>query len=466
MPKRNAAAARPRKMHKRRAAVYIRVSTEGQRDEGYSIDAQKELLSAYCTSREIKAREFYIDGGFTGSNIDRPAMQKLIEDIRRGEISHVIVYKLDRLSRSQKDTLYLIEDVFNPAGVTFISMNENMDTSTPIGRAMLGIMSAFAQLERETIRERTRLGMQERVKNGFWPGGGKIPFGYDYDRAQGILVPNSDAETVRRAYDLYLAGYSTDRIAEMLGLRYEHLALQILKRKTNAGFIVYNGVEYKGRHEPIISLETYEKTMAAMRERSRKPASGGGYLLTGLLVCGKCGAKMRYQKWGKTDCKIVCYSADKAKRHLIRDPNCENKRHSAWEIEDIVLKDLFSLSVKKEEPEKKTESVLEMLKNQEGTAKAKLRRLYDLYGDSGDEMLLEAITAQKKTLAVLSDRIRDEQDVEKKAAEADKTRQEIREVRESWPLLSMREKKKVVRSCVEKIVITDDVVDVYYTFET
>ncbi len=448
----------------KKAAIYIRVSTEGQREEGYSIDAQTELLEAFCISREIKKRELYIDGGFTGSNIDRPAMTRLIADIQRGEISHVIVYKLDRLSRSQKDTLYLIEDVFNPAGVTFISMNENMDTSTPIGRAMLGIMSAFAQLERETIRERTRMGMQERVKNGLWPGGGKIPFGYDYDREKGILVPNSDAETVRKAYDLYLAGYSTDKIAEMLGLRYEHLALQILKRKTNAGFIVYNGMEYKGKHQPIISLETYEKTMEAMRARSRKPISGGGYLLTGLIVCGKCGAKMRYQKWGKTDCKIVCYSADKSKRHLIRDPNCDNKRHSAWEIEEIVLADLFSLSVKQEkEPTEKKETVLDMLKNQEGAAKAKLRRLYDLYGDSGDEMLLDAITSQKKALAALAERIRDEENVRKKAEEIQKTKKEIGEIREVWPYLSMREKKKVIRSCVEKIVITDDKVDVYYT---
>ncbi|MBE7025746.1 MAG: recombinase family protein [Ruminococcaceae bacterium] len=450
----------------KRAAVYIRVSTESQRDEGYSIDAQKELLEAYCISRELKAREFYIDGGFSGSNIERPAMAKLISDIRRGEISHVIVYKLDRLSRSQKDTLYLIEDIFNPAGVVFISMNENMDTSTPIGRAMLGIMSAFAQLERETIRERTRMGMQERVKNGYWPGGGKIPFGYDYDKTKGILVPNADAETVQKAYELYLAGYSTDRIAEMLGLRYEHLALQILKRKTNAGYIVYNGVEYKGRHEPIISLETYEKTMAAMQERSRRPISGGGYLLTGLLVCGKCGAKMRYQKWGKTDCKIVCYSSDKSKRHLIRDPNCDNKRHSAWEIEDIVLKDLFALRVQGTKTSgEKAESVLEMLRGQENGAKAKLRRLYDLYGDSGDEMLLETISAQKKTLAALSRRLSEEEDIQKKADEIRKTRKEIEKIRESWPLFSVEEKKKVIRSCVEKIVITDDVVDVYYTFD-
>lgn len=450
----------------KKAAIYIRVSTEGQREEGYSIDAQKELLMAFCTAREIRERELYIDGGYTGSNIDRPAMTRLIADVQNGKISHVIVYKLDRLSRSQKDTLYLIEDVFNPHGVTFISMNENMDTSTPIGRAMLGIMSAFAQLERETIRERTRMGMQERVKNGYWPGGGKIPFGYDYDREKGILVPNADAETVKRAYDLYLAGYSTDKIAQILGLRYEHLALQILKRKTNAGYIVYNGVEYKGKHTPIISLETYEKAMAAMRERARRPISGGGYLLTGLLICGKCGAKMRYQKWGKTDCKIVCYSADKSKRHLVRDPNCDNKRHSAWEIEEIVLEDLFSVSVRREEDEEEGERVLEILKSQLASARTKLRRLYDLYGDSGDDLLLSAISDRKKTLSALEERIKEEESTQKEEAARQKTREAISAVRDSWPYLSMREKKKVVQSAVEKIVITDDVVDVYYTFDT
>ncbi len=448
------------------AAIYIRVSTEGQRDEGYSIEAQKTLLDAYCTARSLEKREFYIDGGFTGSNIDRPALGKLIKDVEDGKISHVLVYKLDRLSRSQKDTLYLIEDVFNPHDVSFISMNENMDTATPIGRAMLGIMSAFAQLERETIRERTRMGMLERVKNGYWPGGGKVPFGYDYDKTQGILVPNRDAERVQRAYALYLAGYSTDRIAKTLGLPYEHLALQILKRKTNTGVILYNGAEYKGRHMPLISTETYEKTMAEMKRRAKKPVNSGQYLLTGLLVCGKCGAKMRYQKWGKTDTKIVCYSADKQKRHLVRDPHCNNKRYSAWEIEDIVLGDLFALSVSaKAEKEEDTESVLETLRAQKEAIRQKIRRLYTLYGDGGDEILKETIAAEKAALEEVEARLRDEAAIEKRAKEAAKTKRELADIREAWPMMTIREKKNVLHALLEKVVILDDTVTVYYTFE-
>ena len=138
------------------AAIYIRVSTDAQFEEGYSVEAQKEQLVAYCVSKGIKRYQLYIDGGWSGSNIDRPELQKLINEIKENKISHVIVYKLDRLSRSQKDTLYLIEDVFNPHGVDFVSLNESMDTSTPMGRLMLGILSAFAQLERENIRLRRR----------------------------------------------------------------------------------------------------------------------------------------------------------------------------------------------------------------------------------------------------------------------------------------------------------------------
>ena len=176
-------------------ALYIRVSTEAQAEEGYSIEAQEKILRAECTAKEYDEAliRTYIDAGASGSNIERPALRDLIADSTAGLISTVIVYKLDRLSRSQKDTLYLIEDVFIPNGVDFVSVNERLDTGSPYGKAMIGILSAFAQLERENISLRTRMGMKERVRSGLWPGGGRVPFGYDYDSEKGILVPNGDA---------------------------------------------------------------------------------------------------------------------------------------------------------------------------------------------------------------------------------------------------------------------------------
>lgn len=447
------------------AAIYIRVSTDAQREEGYSIDAQKEMLTAYCVSKGIKKYEYYIDGGFSGSNIDRPELKRLIEDVKKGKIGCVLVYKLDRLSRSQKDTLYLIEDVFNPHNVDFISLNESMDTSTPLGRLMLGILSAFAQLERENIKERTSMGMKERVKEGYWMGGGRVPFGYDYDQSRGILVPNRDAETVRRIYELYLDGYSLNSIARMLGLRYEKLARQILMRKSNAGYIVYNGEEYKGRHEAIVNLETYEKAMQKMQERSGRFKGGAQNLLTGLVRCGVCGAKMRYQRWGKQGYRLVCYSKDKSKPHLVKDPDCTNVGIWAAELENVVKEDLFSIGVKTQNNKKIDEKdVLEILKENEAKITEKLKRLYNLYAEATDDALKETIAETKKSLSELQSQINREEKQKILSRNRREIKKQLSTLRESWGYMTDRERRKVVESCVEEITVANEDVEIYYKF--
>lgn len=447
----------------KKAALYIRVSTDAQREEGYSIEAQEEMLIAYCVSREIKRYESYIDGGFSGSNIDRPRLSSLICDIEKDIISHVIVYKLDRLSRSQKDTLYLIEDVLIPHGVSFVSLNENMDTSTPIGRAMLGIMSAFAQLERETIRERTRMGMKERIKCGLWRGGGKIPFGYDYDSDRGILVPNSDAEKVRLMYKLYLDGWSMMSIARYTGLKYEKMAEQILRRKTNCGYILYNGEEYKGKHEPIVSEETYDKALKMMNERSRSPY-GSKSLLSGMIYCGVCGAKMRYQKWGNRGYKIYCYSQDKGKPHLSSGIKCNNTKAWADELEEAVLSDLFKLSEKNIEDDRavKGAPITELLIKQREKLKRKLKNLYNLYGDTEDETLIVTISETKDELSKTEERIRDAEKRSLKKKEHTEAINKLNTVRDAWEYMTLKEKQNVLRGIIDRIVITYDKTDIYY----
>lgn len=441
--------------------MYARVSTEAQWEEGYSIDAQKQMLDAYCVSKGIMERKFYIDGGYSGANTDRPMLKKLIEEIEAGNVSEVIVYKLDRFSRSQKDTLYLIEDVLLPNGTSFVSMNENMDTSTPIGRAMLGIMSAFAQLERETIRERTRLGMLERVKSGLWMGGGRVPFGYDYDKEKGILVPNGDAQTVRDIYSLYLDGYSTRKIALMTGLKYERLAIQILKRKSNTGSIVYKGTEYENCHEPIVSKETYEEAMKQMKLRGK---SGGGAkcLLAGLIYCGVCGAKMRYQKWSGGEYKIYCYSKDKAKTHLSKGGDCGNARIDASELENTVLSDLFSLSYKNDESDNGVDA-LKILENTVLNCKKRLSRLYDLYSSAEDEILLDEIKRKKDELAKAQLEYENMKLSREKSAEAIKQISKIGTVKGAWESMTIDEKRNVLRELIDKIVVTYDRIEIHYS---
>lgn len=448
----------------KKAALYIRVSTDAQFEEGYSVEAQKDMLEGYCRSREIRRYEFYIDGGFTGSNIDRPEMQRLIEEVRAGQVSQVVVYKLDRLSRSQKDTLYLIEDVFNPCGVSFTSLNENLDTGTPMGRAMLGILSAFAQLERETIRERTRMGMLERVKQGYWMGGGRPPMGYDYDPAQGVLVPNADAERVRAAYRMYLEGMSAARIAETLGFRHDKQVRDLLRRRSNLGLIEYNGREYPGRHPPIVSRELFDRVQEMLEQRSENRLTQSERLLTSLVWCGRCGARMRYQKWGDKGDKLSCYSQQTSKKYLIRDPNCDNPKPWAREVEQAVLSDLFSRALANDEPgeQAESESLADLLETQRAAARKKLARLYALYAAAEDEVLLESIQAQKKALERLEKRMERAQSAQSEAARREERKKHIRSLADAWPLMTLDERRSVLRELVERVEVDGDSLRVSY----
>ena len=451
-------------MKRRHAALYIRVSTDAQFEEGFSVDAQKDMLEGYCRSRGWKDYEFYIDGGFTGSNIDRPEMKRLIEDARAGVVSQVVVYKLDRLSRSQKDTLFLIEDVFNPAGIGFTSLNENMDTATPMGRAMLGIMSAFAQLERETIRERTRMGMKERVRTGLWMGGGHPPFGYDYDSARGVLVPNGDAEPVRLIYRLYLDGLSTARIAAITGLKHDKQVRDILARKSNIGVIEYNGVEYRGQHEPIVDEATFQAAREQQRRRASARSFKSEHLLTGLVYCGRCGARMRYQKWGQKGYKLTCYSQQSSKRYLIRDENCDNEKAWADEVEAAVTADFLdrALAPAPESEKEALEDGRAALEGRVREAERRLRRLYALYASAEDELLAESIAAQKRLLDTLR-----EEAAREEARRADEQamggrREEIRRLAQAWERMTQAERRSVVRELIERVEIDGGAVNIYY----
>ncbi|MBP3854207.1 MAG: recombinase family protein [Ruminiclostridium sp.] len=448
-------------------ALYIRVSTDAQYEEGYSVDAQKQKLEQYCRLKDITEYEFYIDGGWSGSNIDRPEMKRMIEDIRNRRISAVIVYKLDRLSRSQKDTVFLLEDVFIPNGCSFISLNENFDTTTPYGKAMIGILSVFAQLERENIRERTRMGMAERVKSGLWMGGGRVPFGYDYEPGRDILVPNGHAEDVRRIYELYLQGYSTTQLAEMFDVSEDKQITDILDRVTYLGKIRFRGEVFDARHEPIVTQELWDMVQAERRRRSTKKAVPNTYLLTGLLYCGRCGAKMRYQKWGRNKVKIYCYSQQSSKKYLIKDSSCDNVKADSAQVESIVLADLFrrtdSISAEGAVSEI-TASAERVLKQRYDEAAAKLKRLYNLYAASGDELLLETIEENKAALASLRKQLEEESASRSTSRELTRRLLKVSNLRSQWDSLSMKERQQAVNTCIEKIVIDGSDIDVFYRF--
>ena len=293
----------------RRAALYIRVSTQEQAQEGYSVGEQKERLIAYCKAQAWMIADIYVDGGYTGSNINRPGMQKLIAEIDKFDV--VLVYKLDRLSRSQRDTLYLIEDVFLPNKVDFVSMQESFDTSSPFGKAMIGLLAVFAQLEREQIKERTRMGRIARAKSGLHHGGGYIPIGYEYEDGKLVVEPY-EAEQVRKIFEWYLAGDSLKGIQDKLieggyTNRYGSYSSwssvrNILENETYLGRIHFGDVVVDDTHEPLVTAEQFD---AAQRLRGKRREQYGAsafqskHMLTGLLFCGHCGARYYLRQTGR-----------------------------------------------------------------------------------------------------------------------------------------------------------------------
>lgn len=450
----------------KKVALYIRVSTDTQYEEGYSVEAQQEKLEAYCKIKNYTNYECYIDGGWSGSNIDRPEMKRMITEITMGKIGAVIVYKLDRLSRSQKDTIFLLEDVFNPNNCDFISLNENFDTTSPYGKAMIGILSVFAQLERENIRERTRMGMHERVKSGLWMGGDGIPFGYDYNKELGILVPNEHAEDVREIFDLYIQGYSTTRLAKMYDVASDRHVTLILDRITYLGKISYNGEVFEGKHEAIIDEATFEKAQIERRRRSTKNVITSQYLLTGLLYCGRCGAKLRYQKWGRK-VKLYCYSQQTSKLNLVKDPNCDNVKYDSDEVEATVLESLFNategITANKKPLTQKT-TTTQTLKERYDKIAGKIKRLYNLYAEDGDELLLETIKENQDELQRLSKLIEHEAATYAATTEIDRRNELAKNLRNVWPSLTIDEKHRVLRTFIDKIILYKENIEIHYNF--
>lgn len=317
---------------------YARVSTENQ-IENYSIDEQIERLQSYCKAKDWVLLKTYIDGGYSGGNTDRPALQQMLAAIRETSIDAVLVYKLDRLSRSQKDTLTLIEDEFLSSGTDFVSINENFDTSTPFGRAMIGILSVFAQLEKDQITERFTMGRIGRGKAGYFHGGGNAPTGYDY--IEGLLQINQyEAIQVQEIFDRFLAGKSINAIWKSMSGRYTTKwsaakVRNVLQNSVYIGKVKFRGQEYDGAHEPIIDISKFQAANRILHSSSReagktnaqKSPFRASYLLSGMIRCAHCGAR-----YSANHGYYKCYSRAKSSQKFIVDPDCMNEN---WHIEEL-----------------------------------------------------------------------------------------------------------------------------------
>lgn len=398
-----------------RVALYIRVSSQEQADEGYSIGEQTERLKKYAEAMGWNVFKIYVDPGYSGGNMDRPGLNEMIKDVETGEIDTVVVYKLDRLSRSQFDTLYLIEKVFLANNTDFISMTENFSTNTPLGRAMIGFLAVFAQLEKDKINERTIMGKEARAKEGKWGGGSSEPIGYDYDVATGEMTINEyEKMQVLEAIDLFLKGIPLRTICRIFtdkGYVYRGRSKKthdwdpkrlryVFESKFYLGYISYRGEWYKGDHEPIIDEATHErliKLLSARREKYKdhvKQTRSQTSYLGGMLYCKRCGARYAKQsgkryKGAPAPLYYCCYSRSKKVPKMVKDPNCKNKNWKMHELDNIIIDEIKKLAIDPDyihelrsvkHANNDSPNKIEILKKEIASLDEQISRFMDLYG--------------------------------------------------------------------------------------
>ena len=419
-------------------------------------------MLSYAKSKDYTEFEYYIDGGYSGKDLNRPAIQKLIEDCKNHKIDAVFVFKLDRISRSQRDTLYLIEEVFNKYNVSFISMRENFDTSTPFGKAMIGVLSVFAQLERETILERTRIGLKKRAEAGLWRGGGKIPFPYRYDRNTGTLIPIPEqVELLHKMISLYISGKSFNVIGKIVGMDESMVETRILSI-TNTGKVPYKDEVYDGQHEAVVSDELYEEILRVNKVRSREKYERH-YLLSGKVFCGHCGAKYRYQKWGKR-LIMYCYSQQKSKPRYIKDPNCNNKRWDTFEVEDAVLEELFKMSLD-----------LDLFKKTFNIATVNVKNEYNQRLDDIKKQINNLLNNIASGIAVeetnnkINELEKEKETIEEKLIESDQKEKDnkvslnmIKNLKATWFDMDFDEQRRIIEHLIDKVIVNDNEINIYY----
>lgn len=292
------------------AHIYVRVSTDEQAEDGYSLQAQERACRLYCAALSTPLVRVWCDDGYSGTSAARPAFLAMLAAAQPGDL--ILVHKLDRFSRNVRLLLDTLESL-KEKNISLLSVSEQIDFSSPIGRVMLTLLAAFAQYYVDNLREETAKGWREKAQRGRWVG--PVPIGYQ-KRADGVLEPSGDAETIRELYRLYLAGRSYLEVAAELnrrGLRgpaghvwgRENVRV-VLRGRAYLGKVSAGGVEFDGAHEPIVSVDTWEAAASRRAAMTRQPATGGpraAGAVAGLLYCAHCGKKLWFKYGGSNDCR-------------------------------------------------------------------------------------------------------------------------------------------------------------------
>lgn len=470
-----------------RVALLSRVSTMEQARDGYSIGEQVARMKDYCKARGWTVFKSYTDPGYSGANMERPGLQAMLEAAEDGKIDAVLVYKLDRLSRSQKDTLTIIEDFLLPNGVDFVSVTENLDTTSPFGKAMIGILSVFAELERSQITERMDMGREARAKEGKWHGSSKPPVGYRYENGE-LVVHEYEAIQVRELFRLFNMRIAPMRLQAMLNAKgyrtqygeWNRKGLKpIISNRVYIGEVSHSGIWYPGEQEPIVDRDVFEKAQRILEEHldehRRKPRYDSP--IGGLVKCGWCGNNY-YVRGGPplksgghsrafTCYKRTCFHGEWAK--IPKEERCKNTNYRVDLLEEQVFAEIRRLALDPDgfETEEKPNENAEKMKAIEARLEAidaQLDRFLELF---------EAGVFDTEKVKAKADPLNDEKaglkrELAKLQADPRMTKEEAVEIALTLGDIVENgysdEVRALVHELIDSIVIDGDKVHVYWKF--
>jgi site-specific DNA recombinase len=475
-----------------RCAIYTRKSTEEGLEQAFNtLDAQRDAAEAFIRSQRgegwIALPDQYDDGGFTGANMDRPALKKLLQDVREGLIDCVMVYKVDRLTRSLLDFARIME-VLDKHGVSFVSVTQQFNTTSSLGRLTLNILLSFAQFEREMIAERTKDKMSAARRKGRWVGG--IPMlGYDLsDKGAALVVNEDEAVRVRAIFDLYLEHGSLIPVVQELNRRgwrmkewttrkgtltggqvfMKNRLYNLLTNMVYVGKIEFGGQVYDGEHKGIVDPEIWQRVQDRLRFNGR---TGGrqirnkyGAVLKGILMCGSCQAGMIHTHTQKTPNKLyryyVCVNA-----HQRGYNQCQTRSVSAPVIEQAVVEQIRGVAanpavvdeVVRQLDEQRVAGI-EALEREKRVMEKELQRLGEEIASvirTNGKLAIDRMAELQERASVVERQLHEVRDQLAEsvgqATETASVRKALRDFDGLWSEMTSREQEKFVKTLVERV---------------
>jgi site-specific DNA recombinase len=446
-----------------KCAIYGRVSTDRQAEEGFSLPAQKERMRQFTASQAWTITDEYIDDGFSAKNIDRPAIQKLLRDMKTGKFEVVLVYRLDRLVRSVLDLHFLLKE-FDKYGVKFKSVTEAFDTTSAMGKLFITMVAALAEWERSNLGERVLFGMQKKVADG-GRAGAIAPYGYSLAEDGNLVINPEESKWVRWIFENYKR-YGLRSLAQELNKRGVRTKRGLTWIASTLQYIIENPVyigalrwHHTGKskgdtvlvpdaHEPIIDVALFEEVQAIRKERSakgQKPKSD--YAFSGLLKCARCGGRLMGAKFGER--RVYRCKSDRVSENCTM-PTLPEDAITKWLLEFDFFNDLelSDLKLPTKDANEDTESLRKELSKIEDVL-ARMKKLFT-WGEMDEK---EYRTESK----LLRER---EKEIQREIAESDVEFASVEEVaaaiknlRKVWTRLPHRGRQEFLRAIFEEITV-------------